>query len=135
MKTFGIMLLCVSVVGCSSLILRDDDTTRQTVAKVTTRVVLAPLTLFLSEGYIGKLTRKANRIEQREKQRAEQAVRFGEMCEIEGYAPGTPEHLRCLSGKQDQVERISRGWNEDEEPCGGYRAWYYGLKRPRSCPP
>ncbi len=91
MKTFGIILLCVSLVGCSSLILREDDTTKQTVAKVTTRVFLAPLTFFFSEAYISRLKRTANRTEQREKQRAEQAVRFGEMCEIEGYAPGTPE--------------------------------------------
>jgi hypothetical protein len=115
MKTFGIILLCVSLVGCSSLILREDDTTRQTVAKVTTRVFLAPLTLFLSEGYISRLKRIAIRAEQREKQRAEQAVRFGEMCEIEGYAPGTLEHRSCLSGKQDQVERISGGERDEDQ--------------------
>jgi hypothetical protein len=132
MKTFGIILLCVSLVGCSSLILREDDTTRQRVAKVATRVLIAPLTLFLSEDYISKLTRKANRTEQREKQRAEQTVRFGEMCKIEGYAPGTPEHLNCLSGKQDQVERISSGErDEDEERFN----WICGrMVRPRSCP-
>ncbi len=128
MKTFGIILLCVSLVGCSSLIVREDDTTKQSVAKVTTRVFLAPLTLFLSERYISKL----KRTEQRAKQQAEQAVRFGEMCEIEGYAPGTPEHLRCLSGKQDQVERISGGGRDEDEDkfnriCGH-------IKRPRWCP-
>jgi hypothetical protein len=128
MKTFGILLLCVSLVGCSSLILREDDTTRQRVGKVTTRVFLAPLTLFLSEHYISKL----KRTEQRAKQQAEQAVRFGEMCEIEGYAPRTPEHLRCLSGKQDQVERISSGERDENEEkfnriCGR-------TNRPHWCP-
>lgn len=131
MKTFGMILLCVSLVGCSSLIVRDDDTTGQKVGKVTTRVVLAPFTLFLSEYYIGKLTRAANRAEQRTKQRAEQAVRFGEMCEIEGNAPGTPEHLRCLSGKQDQVERMSSGWRDEDEDK--YNMICGRINRPRWC--
>ena len=80
MKILGIMLLCVSVSGCSSLILREDDTTGQTVTKVATRAFLAPLTLFFSEAYIDNLTRTTRRAELR----AEQAVRFGKVCEGEG---------------------------------------------------
>ncbi len=134
MKTLGIMLLCASVGGCSSLILREDDTTGQTVAKVATRAFLAPLTLFFSESHISNLKRTAKRTEQLAEQRAEQAVRFGKMCEMEGYESGTPEYMSCLSSKQDQAERICSGRNE-EEYCGGTRAYIYGYKRPRSCPP
>lgn len=129
MKTFAIILLWVSLVACSSLIVREDDTTIQRAAKVTKRVFLAPLTLFLSERYISNL----KRTEQRAKQQAEQAVRFGEMCEIEGYAPGTPEHLRCLSGKQDQVERMSSGWRDEDEEKERYNRICGRINRPRWC--
>lgn len=127
MRIFGIIFLCASLVSCSSLIVREDDTTIQKSVKVTKRVFLAPLTLFLSERYIDKL----KRTELQAKQQVEQAVRFGEMCKIEGYAPGTAEHLRCLSGKQDQIERMSSGWrNEDEEK---YKRICGPINRPRWC--
>ncbi len=128
MKTFGIILLCGSLVSCSSLIVREDDTTTQSLTKVTTRIFLAPFTLFLSERYISQL----KLTEHQTKQKAEQAVRFGEMCVIGGYTPGTPEHLRCLSGKQDQVERISSGWRDNYEEK--HKRICEHLLRPKWCP-
>ena len=112
MKTLGTVLLCLSMASCSSLILREDDTTGQTVAKVATRSIFVLPTLFLSEVYIRNEELIAKRAEQRAQQRAEQAVYFGKLCENEGYESGTPEYKSCLSIKQVQVERISSGSNE-----------------------
>lgn len=112
MKTLGIMLLCLFVAGCSSLILREDDTTGQTVTKVATRALIALPTFFMSEAHIDNLTRTAKRAELLAELRAEQAVRFGKICEGEGYESGTPEYKSCLSLKLNQVEQLSGASNE-----------------------
>jgi hypothetical protein len=112
MKTLGIMLLCLFVAGCSSLILREDDTTGETVAKVATRSLIALPTLFMSEAHINNLKQAAKRAEKRAEQRAEQAVRFGELCESEGYEFGTAEYKSCVSVKLNQVEQLSGVSNE-----------------------
>ena len=127
MKTLGIVFLCLFAVGCSSLILREDDTTGQTVAKVATRSLIALPTLFMSEAHINNLKQAAKRAEKRAEQRAEQAVRFGELCESEGYESGTPEYKSCLSVKQDQVERISSGSIESN-----FTPYYNPIPHPKS---
>jgi hypothetical protein len=93
MKTLGIVVLCLSLSGCSSLILRDDDTTGQTVAKVTARSLLAPVTLLWSEAFI----KKAKEEEAEADRWVQRAVYFNAKCQKEGYAPGTAEHTACVS--------------------------------------
>lgn len=44
--------ICLVLPGCSTLILRDDDTAGQTVAKVATRSIIVLPTLFWSETFI-----------------------------------------------------------------------------------
>ncbi len=66
MKTLGIVLFCLFVASCSSLILREDDTTGQTIAKVATRSLIALPTLFMSEAHISNLKRTAKRTELRQ---------------------------------------------------------------------
>ena len=134
MKTLGTVLLCLSVAGCSSLILREDDTTGQTVAKVATRSLIALPTLFISEAHINNLKQVAKRAEQLAEQRAEQAVRFGKLCESEGYEFGTPEYKSCFSVKQDQVERISSG-NNEVNFTPNYRAITHPSRRSGRHPP
>jgi hypothetical protein len=46
------LLLCVALSGCASLIIRDHDTAATTTGKVATRVILAPITLGMSEVFI-----------------------------------------------------------------------------------
>ena len=105
MKTVGMMLLCLLLSGCSSLILRDDDTTGDTVAKVATRSLLVLPTLLWSEVFI----QRARLNEEWAAKQAEQAMYFGKECEKEGYATDTPEHASCLSVKRDQLAPAGTG--------------------------
>lgn len=99
MKTSCLLFICLSLVGCSSLILRDEDTTGQTVAKVATRSVLALPTLIWSEVFI-----KEARLEEEWKARyAQQSIYLGVFCENEGFAVGTPEHGSCVVVKRAQL--------------------------------
>lgn len=49
MKSLLAVALLISLSGCSGLILREDDSALATTGKVATRVVLAPITILLSE--------------------------------------------------------------------------------------
>jgi hypothetical protein len=97
-----VMLLCVLMTGCSSLILREDDTAAETAGKVATRSLLVLPTLFQSERFI----KKARLEEERAAVVAEQAVYFSAQCVNEGFAAGSAEHRGCLSVKQTQTEPV-----------------------------
>jgi hypothetical protein len=78
----------------------NDDTTAETVGKVTTRAILVLPTFFLSKAAIAK----AKREEAWQAKRAEQTIYFSAVCEKEGFAKGTAEHTGCVSARLDQLE-------------------------------
>lgn len=61
MKAFLVAALLISLSGCSGLILREDDTALQTTGKVAARVILAPITILLSEVEIAHAKEKEER--------------------------------------------------------------------------
>jgi hypothetical protein len=102
MRLTAVFLVSALMGGCSNLILRDDDTTAETVGKVTTRAILILPTFFVSEAYIAKVKRE----EARQAKRAEQTVYFSAVCEKEGFINGTSDHTGCVSAKLDQSEPV-----------------------------
>lgn len=92
-----LVLVLVVTTGCSSLILREDDTTAERTGKVVTRVILAPATLLFSELGI----HWAKNHEAWEAQLAEEARYYAALCEKDGFARGTAEHHGCVSAKMD----------------------------------
>lgn len=98
MKAIAILLL-LSLSGCSSLILRDDDTAAETTGKVVARSLLVLPTFFLSEVAI----KKAKRREQFDRQRNDATVYFSSVCEKEGYTRDSAEHSACVSTKVSQA--------------------------------
>ena len=107
MKPVGILLLCLTISGCSSLILRDDDTTGQTVAKVAARTILVIPTLIWSEVFI----ERAKNNEAAAAMQGAQVMYFGKVCEKEGYMAGSPENASCILVKQGQMAPVSAGSN------------------------
>jgi len=99
MKTSCLLFICLSLVGCSSLILRDEDTTGQTVAKVAARTVLLLPTFFQSEVFI----EHARRQEESRARYLQQGLYVASLCEKEGFAYGTPEYRSCVSVKRAQL--------------------------------
>ena len=79
--------VCLVLPGCSTLILRDDDTTGQTAAKVATRSILVLPTLFWSETCI----RIAKDDEFRHAQMLAQIAYFFAQCKKEGCPLNTAE--------------------------------------------